>query len=211
MSITNELKFDENGLIPAVVQHDVSGRILMVAYMNVQALEQTLLTNVATFYSRSRKTLWVKGETSGNRLHVQKILADCDTDCLVVKVLPDGPACHTGNETCFYRELDASGLTEKMDRADASVLQDVYNVVLDRKQHPKEGSYTNYLFDKGIDKMLKKVGEETSEVIIGAKNEGNAEVRYEIADLLYHLSVLMVEKDLTWKEVYQELASRYAK
>jgi len=211
MEILKQLKFDENGLIPAVVQHYISNKVLMVAYMNEEAYSKTIETKKATFYSRSRKKLWVKGETSGNFMNVEKILADCDLDCIILKVNPAGPACHTGNETCFYREIENDTLTDAFDRANAAILQDVYNVALDRKLNPKEGSYTNYLFDKGIDKILKKVGEETSEVIIGAKNPGNGEIRYEIADLLYHLSVLMVEKELTWAEVYEELASRYAK
>jgi phosphoribosyl-ATP pyrophosphohydrolase/phosphoribosyl-AMP cyclohydrolase len=211
MEILKQLKFDENGLIPVVVQHYASNKVLMVAYMNEEAYLKTAETKKATFYSRSRKKLWVKGETSGNFMNVKKILADCDLDCLILKVNPAGPACHTGNETCFYREIENETLIDAFDRANAGILQDVYNVALDRKNNPKEGSYTNYLFDKGIDKILKKVGEETSEVIIGAKNPGNGEIRYEIADLLYHLSVLMVEKELTWAEVYEELASRYAK
>lgn len=211
MSITDQLKFDEKGLIPAIAQHNVSNKVLMVAYMNKEAVEKTVETKKATFYSRSRNCIWVKGETSGNILHVKNIYVDCDADCLILKVQPDGPACHTGNETCFYREVTGNEMTEARDLANAGILEEVYKVVVNRKEHPKEGSYTNYLLDKGIDKILKKVGEETSEVIIGAKNSGTGEIRYEIADLLYHLSVLMVNKGLTWGEVYDELASRYAK
>lgn len=211
MSITDQLKFDEKGLIPAIAQHYVSNKVLMVAYMNKEAVEKTVESKNATFYSRSRNCIWVKGETSGNILHVKNMYVDCDADCLILKVQPDGPACHTGNETCFYREISGDEMTEARDLANAGILEDVYKVVVNRKEHPKEGSYTNYLLDKGIDKILKKVGEETSEVIIGAKNPGTGEIRYEIADLLYHLSVLMVDKGLTWGEVYDELASRYAK
>ncbi len=207
----DEIKFDEKGLVPAVVQHYASNKVLMVAYMNRQSLEQTVETGKATFFSRSRQSLWVKGETSGNFLNVKNILVDCDADCLIIKAEPAGPACHTGNDTCFYRKVENGEIVDNNEKADAAILQEVYNVVVDRKNNPKEGSYTNYLLDKGIDKILKKVGEETSEVIIGAKNEGTGEIRYEIADLMYHLSVLMVNKGLTWAEVYEELASRYGK
>ncbi len=211
MNITNELKFDEKGLIPAVVQDYVTGKVLMVAYMNKEAVEKTIETKKATFFSRSRNKLWIKGETSGNFMDVKEILVDCDADCLIVKAAPQGPACHTGNTTCFYRKIENDSITEGGSIANASIINDVYNVVIDRKENPKEGSYTNYLLDKGIDKILKKVGEETSEVIIGAKNPGTDEIRYEIADLIYHLSVLMVNKGLTWGEVYEELSKRYGK
>ncbi len=207
-----DLKFDDKGLITAVVQHSVTGKVLMVAYMNKEALAKTLESGKATFFSRSRNCLWIKGETSGNYMNVKEILVDCDADCLIIKAIPSGPACHTGHETCFYRTFDENGISDKAgSKANAAVLNEVYETVVDRKNNPKEGSYTNYLLDKGIDKILKKVGEETAEIIIGAKNPGVDEMRYEIADLLYHLSVLMVNKGLTWDEVYKELAGRYGK
>ncbi len=211
MNIVKELKFDDKGLITAVVQHYITGKVLMVAYMNEEAVCKTIESGKATFFSRSRNKLWLKGETSGNFMNVKEILVDCDADCLIIKADPEGAACHTGNETCFFRKIENDSLAEGGSIANSSILNEVYNVVVDRKENPKEGSYTNYLLDKGIDKILKKVGEETSEVIIGAKNPGTGEIRYEIADLLYHLSVLMVNKGLTWGEVYEELASRYGK
>ena len=155
--------------------------------------------------------LWIKGETSGNFLYVKEIYVDCDEDCIIVKVKPEGPACHTGHDTCFYRQYENGELIEKETLANSAVLEAVHAQAVNRKKNPAEGSYTNYLFDKGIDKILKKVGEETSEVIIASKNEGNAETRYEIADLMYHLSVLMVEKGLAWNDIYTELAARYGK
>ncbi len=211
MNFTDELKFDEKGLIPAVVQDYAGGRVLMVAYMNKEAAQATLQSGKATFYSRSRQKLWVKGETSGNFLHVREILCDCDADCLLLRVVPDGPACHTGNTSCFFRRLEDQILkpiaTTHM--PDAGILNDVYKVVENRRDNPKEGSYTNYLFDKGIDKILKKVGEETAEVIIGAKNADKGEIQYEVADLMYHLTVMLCERGLSWQDIYGELADRY--
>lgn len=209
--ILDTIKFDENGLVPAVLQDAKSGQILMVAYMNRESLEKTISSGKAVFYSRSRKTLWLKGETSGNYMNVETLWVDCDMDCLLLKVTPEGPACHTGKNSCFYRKLEADKFVEREEGGDkAAILQQVYETILDRKKNHKEGSYTNYLFEKGLDKILKKVGEEATEVIIGAKNEGKDEVRYEIADLLYHLMVLMAEKQLAWDEVFQELEKRQA-
>ncbi len=203
-------KFDEKGLIPAIAQDYISGRILMLAYMNEESLRLTQETGKATFFSRSRQCLWVKGEHSGNILHVKEILVDCDEDAIILKVDPAGPACHTGQKTCFYRKLEADGtLTEQpKEKVALSVLKDVFDVITDRKVNPKEGSYTNYLFTKGIDKQLKKIGEESAEVIIAAKNPDVSELEYEACDLLYHLMVVMVERGLTWENLTSELDKR---
>lgn len=211
MSFIDELKFDQNGLIPAVVQESASNRVLMVAYMNRESLQLTLDTGKATFYSRSRQKIWVKGETSGHFQHVEEIRVDCDADCLLVRVAADGAACHTGNTSCFFRKLDGSALKQidTNHMPDAGILNDVFKVVVNRRDNPKEGSYTNYLFDKGIDKILKKVGEETAEVIIGAKNASRDEIQYEVADLMYHLTVMLCERGLDWQDIYEELARRY--
>lgn len=209
--ILDTIKFDENGLVPAVLQDAKTGQVLMVAYMNRESLEKTISSGKAVFYSRSRQKLWLKGETSGNYMNVETLRVDCDMDCLLLKVTPEGPACHTGKNSCFYRVLDVDKFVENEESDNkAIVLQEVYETILDRKKNHKEGSYTNYLFEKGLDKILKKVGEEATEVIIGAKNAGNEEVRYEIADLLYHLMVLMAEKQMTWDEVFGELEKRQA-
>jgi len=204
------LKFDEKGLIPAVAQDYISGRILMLAYMNEESLRLTRETKKATFYSRSRQCLWVKGEHSGNILHVKEILVDCDEDAIILKVKADGPACHTGETSCFYRKMEEDGsLSEqKKETVALSVLKDVYDVIVDRKNNPKEGSYTNYLFTKGIDKQLKKIGEEAAEIIIAAKNPDVSELEYESCDFLYHLMVVMVERGLTWENLTSELNKR---
>lgn len=204
------LKFDEKGLIPAVAQDYISGRILMLAYMNEESLRLTRETGKATFFSRSRQCLWVKGEHSGNILWVKDILVDCDEDALILKVDPAGPACHTGETTCFYRKMEQDGSLSdyKRETRSLTVLKDVYDVVSDRKKHPKEGSYTNYLFTKGIDKQLKKIGEEAGEIIIAAKNPDVSELEYEACDFLYHLMVVMVERGLTWENLMKELDKR---
>ncbi len=203
------IKYDEKGLVPAVAQDYISGKILMVAYMNEESLRLTQETGKATYFSRSRQKLWVKGEHSGNFQIVKEILVDCDEDTLILKVEPQGPACHTGNKTCFYRKLvDGKLVEDSTDASSLSVLKDVYDVIADRKAHPKEGSYTNYLFEKGIDKQLKKVGEESAEVIIASKNPDVSELRYEASDLLYHLMVVMVERGLTWEDLTKELEGR---
>lgn len=177
--------------------------------MNEEAYTKTLETKKAHYFSRSRNQLWLKGETSGHFQYVRSMLVDCDADTLVIKVRQEGVACHTGEFSCFYREiLTAEDAVEVKDVVNSRVLEEVYQVVMDRKANPKEGSYTNYLFDKGIDKILKKVGEETSEVIIGAKNEGSGEIEYEISDLLYHLTVLLVEKGTSWDAIFKELGKR---
>lgn len=205
------LKFDDKGLIPVVVQEYDTNKVLMLAYMNEEALNKTFETGLVHYYSRSRQQLWLKGETSGHYQHVCEITVDCDQDSLLVIVKQDGAACHTGNKSCFYRNLDQTGETsERVDKEDKSyrILRDLYNVISERKDNPKEGSYTNYLFDKGIDKILKKVGEECAEVIIAAKNAPISELRYEVSDLFYHLTVLMIERGLTLEEIYEELDGR---
>lgn len=206
----NALKLDANGLLPVVAQDYYTNQVLMVAYMNEEAFKATLETKKATYYSRSRQSLWIKGETSGHTQEVKQVLIDCDNDTLILKVVQSGNACHTGAYTCFYREisLETGEAVDYKEKASIDVLKDVYNVIMDRKVNPKEGSYTNYLFDKGIDKILKKVGEETAEVIIGAKNEGKDEMVYEISDLFYHTLVLMVQKGATLEDIYTELDKR---
>lgn len=208
-NILKELKFDNSGLIPAVVQDITTKEVLMVAYMNSDTLKQTLETKKATFWSRSRQEVWVKGETSGNILHVESIKVDCDGDCLVVYARPDGPACHTGNRSCFYRRIDGDTLVEDTKQGGTSdILMREQAVILDRKHNPEEDSYTNYLFNKGEDKILKKVGEEAAEVVIAGKNRDKAEIKYEVADLLYHLSVMLVDNDMTWDDIFDEMESR---
>lgn len=205
----SDFKLNEQGLIPVVAQDYKTNEVLMVAYMNEEAYSKTLATKRVTYWSRSRQELWIKGETSGHYQHLKAMLVDCDDDTLVVKVAQEGAACHTGNYSCFYREImTAEDIPVVTDKVDSKVLEEVYQVALDRLKNPKEGSYTNYLFEKGIDKILKKVGEETAEVIIGAKNEGTEEIIYEISDLLYHLTVLLVEKGATWDEIFKELGKR---
>jgi len=203
------IKFDEKGLVPAVVQNSSTGEVLMVAYMNEETLKMTLETKKATFWSRSRNEIWIKGETSGNYMNVEEVRADCDGDCILVSVTPDGPACHTGNRSCFYRRMDGDKLVEDIKPEKSDILSVLTNVTLDRKANPKEGSYTNYLFDKGEDKILKKVGEEAAEVVIAGKNRDKDEIKYESADLLYHMTVMLVDNGLTWEDIFEELESRH--
>lgn len=207
--ILDDVKFDEKGLVPAVLQNYETNEVLMTAYMNRESLEKTIETERATFWSRSRQKLWVKGETSGNYMFVKEIRVDCDLDCLLVRVVPAGAACHTGNRSCFYRALENGGLIEKTEKDFGSdILSRLTAVTEDRKANPKEGSYTNYLFDKGEDKILKKVGEEAAEVIIAGKNRSKSEIVYESADLLYHMTVMLVDNGLTWEDVFKELEKR---
>lgn len=199
----SELKFGADGLIPAIVQDGRTKQVLTLAYMNRESLEKTLETGETWFFSRSRQALWHKGATSG---HTQKVIAvssDCDQDALLIQVEPRGPACHTGRVSCFGGEADKP--------EPESILAQLETVIAERQQERPEGSYTTYLFDKGIDKILKKVGEEAAEVIIAAKNEGQAELRYEAADLLYHLLVLLREKNLPFGNVLAELRERHGK
>lgn len=198
-----ELKFDEKGLIPAIVQDYYTKQVLTVAYMNKESLDITMQEGYTCFWSRSRQELWRKGETSGNRQKVVSITADCDQDALVVEVIKDGPACHTGAESCFFNDIYMAE-----DETPFSY-EGLYDMIEGRKNQPKEGSYTTYLFDKGMDKILKKIGEECTEVIIaGAKND-KEETVYEIADLAYHVMVMMVEQGIGMKDVTAELAKRH--
>ena len=201
----SEFKLNSDGLIPVVVQDYKTDEVLMVAYMNEEAFEKTIATGKMTYYSRSRQELWVKGLTSGHFQYVRSIEIDCDNYTLLAKVIQIGAACHTGNRSCFYRNLVS---TEYAETNPLKVFNDVMNVIEDRKQHPKEGSYTNYLFDKGIDKILKKCGEEATEIIIAAKNPDPEEIKYEISDFLYHVMVLMVLRGVTWEDIVKELANR---
>ncbi|MCH5187468.1 MAG: bifunctional phosphoribosyl-AMP cyclohydrolase/phosphoribosyl-ATP diphosphatase HisIE [Oscillospiraceae bacterium] len=204
----DDIKFDEKGLVPAVVQDATDDRILMLAYMNRESLEKTLETGKTWFFSRSRGKLWNKGETSGHFQTVREILVDCDMDSLVIKVDQTGAACHTGNRSCFYRKAENGELAEYAEPANAHILDEVYAVVKDRMENPKEDSYTNYLLDTGIDKILKKVGEECSETIIAAKNDEPDEIALETSDLLYHLIVMLAERGMTMEQVYAELKGR---
>lgn len=200
-----DLKPNSDGLIPTVVQDFQTGEVLMVAYMNEESLNATIRTGKMTYFSRSRQSLWVKGETSGHYQYVKSLTADCDFDTILAKVSQVGVACHTGASSCFFNEIVKK---EYVERNPLKVFEDVYAIIMDRKQHPKEGSYTNYLFDKGLDKILKKVGEEATEIVIAAKNPDSEETKYEISDFLYHLMVLMAEKGVTWEDITSELAQR---
>lgn len=257
-----ELKYDERGLIPAIAQDATTGQILMQAYMNEEALRMTIETGFVHYYSRSRQALWRKGETSGNQQILRKILVDCDLDSLVVKVDQTGPACHTGEQTCFYRELNGVGEIQRIEESilnelvnnwsfkiplagkqnqpnqekpvyneamdprfkdklnqdvslkidgDQHILEGLYQLIQARKEQPISGSYTNYLFEKGLDKILKKVGEETTEVVIAAKNHDKEELSMEVADLLYHVLVGMVEEGVSLEDVYAVLRERHKK
>lgn len=199
----NKLKFDERGLIPAIVQDHYTKEVLTLAYMNAESLAITIDERRTCFWSRSRQELWRKGETSGSRQHVVSITADCDCDALVVEVVKDGPACHTGSESCFFNGLYLS------DQLKQFSYEGLYRLIQGRKTSPVEGSYTTYLFEKGLDKILKKVGEECTEVIIGGCKEDRAETVYEIADLCYHVMVLMVQMGITVEDVTRELEKRH--
>ncbi len=198
-----ELKFDAQGLIPAIVQDHYSKQVLTLAYMNAESLALTIAEGRTVFYSRSRQEIWRKGETSGNVQRVVSITADCDADALVVEVVKDGPACHTGQESCFFQPVY---LSEELRPFSYEAL---YELIRGRKTNPKEGSYTTYLFEKGLDKILKKVGEESTEVIIGGAKQDKEETLYEIADLAYHVMVLMVQLGITTEDVTRELEKRH--
>lgn len=199
----DELNFDEKGLIPAIVQDWQSGEVLTLAYMNRESLEISMREGRTCFWSRSRQTLWRKGETSGNTQDIVSIIADCDRDSLVVKVKKAGPACHLGNESCFVDRVWESNVFKEFSP------EQLYQLIVGRKSDPQEGSYTSYLFNKGIDKILKKVGEESTEVIVAGKGGEKAETIYEISDLYYHVMVLMVEMGITPAEIHGELAKRH--
>lgn len=201
--ILNEVKFDDKGLVVAVAQDYKTNEVLMVAYMNKESLEITLMEKRACYFSRSRQSLWRKGDTSGHVQHLKGLYFDCDADAILMKVEQVGNACHTGAYSCFFNKAYEEDVT------DQAILNRVYNQIINRKENPKEGSYTNYLFDKGLDKILKKVGEETSEVIIGAKNKNKDELVYEMCDLIYHSLVLMVNEGVTIDDLKTELTKRH--
>ena len=201
----DQFKKNSDGMIPVVVQDYKTDKVLMVAYMNEEAFNLTIKTGKMTYFSRSRNEIWVKGVTSGHFQYVKELSMDCDLDTMLAKVYQVGVPCHTGADTCFFNTL----VKKEYDESNPMrVFEDVYNVILDRKKNPKEGSYTNYLFDKGIDKILKKVGEEATEIVIAAKNPDPQEVKYEISDFLYHVMVFMAEKGVSWKEITKELSRR---
>ncbi len=212
----NKIKFDERGLVPAIIQDYQSGQVLMMAYMNAESLEKTISTSMTWFYSRSRQSLWNKGETSGHVQTVKEILYDCDEDTLLIKVEQLGAACHTGHYSCFYRNAAGEEIAPQVfdpnkiysSQANSGILYELYDLIIDRKEKMPEGSYTTYLFDKGLDKILKKVGEESAEVIIASKNRDKSEVIYESSDLLYHLLVLLVEQGVALEDIFTELKSR---
>jgi phosphoribosyl-ATP pyrophosphohydrolase/phosphoribosyl-AMP cyclohydrolase len=197
-----KLTFNQEGLIPVIVQDATTLEVLMLAYMNEEAYELTVKTKVATYYSRSRQSLWIKGETSGNRQEVRALSYDCDQDALLLKVYQHGVACHTGHKTCFYEDVFSDPASFSLDQ--------LYTIIKSRQLEPKEGSYTNYLFNKGVDKILKKVAEETGEVIIAAKNN-NEELVYETADLFYHVLVLLVNQGVSVSQIFEALRSRHQK
>lgn len=201
----SELSLNSDGLIPVIVQDYRTNQVLMLAYMNEEAYTATLSGGKMTYYSRSRQELWVKGLTSGHFQYLKELSADCDRDTLLAKVSQIGAACHTGSYSCFFEEIARKDyrVTNPLE-----VFEKEYATILDRKEHPKEGSYTNYLFDKGIDKILKKVGEEATEIIIAAKNPDPEEIKYEISDFLYHVMVLMAEKGVTWEDITKEISNR---
>lgn len=199
-----KLKFNQDGLIPAIVQDHYTKEVLTLAYMNEESLKISISEKKTCFYSRSRQKLWRKGEESGNFQHIVSIKPDCDGDALLIEVVKDGPACHLGTESCFQPSIFETELGTEFS------FEALYELIAERKANKKDGSYTNYLFDKGLDKILKKVGEEATEVVIAAKDRDFKELRYEIADLAYHLLVLMVEQDMKIADIKEELAGRYA-
>ena len=200
-----DLKKNSDGMVPVIVQDYRTDQVLMLAYMNEEAYNNTLKTGKMTYFSRSRNELWLKGETSGHYQYVKSIYADCDLDTILAKVKQIGAACHTGSYSCFYNKIAEKQYSEKNPQ---KVLDSVYEVIKDRKVNPRQGSYTNYLFDKGIDKILKKVGEEATEMVIAAKNPNDNEVVYEMSDFLYHMMVLMAEKNVSWEDITDELSRR---
>lgn len=201
----SELKLNPSGLIPVIVQDYKTNEVLMLAYMNKEAFNHTVKSGRMTYYSRSRKELWIKGETSGHYQYLKSLTVDCDKDTLLAKVEQIGAACHTGSRSCFFQQIVGNDYDTTNP---LQVFESVYGTIMNRKENPKEGSYTNYLFDKGIDKILKKVGEEATEIVIAAKNPNPEEIKYEISDFLYHVMVLMVERGITWEDITGELADR---
>jgi phosphoribosyl-AMP cyclohydrolase / phosphoribosyl-ATP pyrophosphohydrolase len=208
----NEIKWNKDGLVPAIVQDAVSKDVLMMAWMNKESLEKTLATNETHFWSRSRQEQWHKGATSGNTQKVQSLAYDCDGDTLLIQVIPQGPACHTGQYSCFYRQANQESIEQTDASADRfGILGKLESVIAQRDAERPEGAYTTYLFEKGVDKILKKVGEETAEVIIAAKNKDNDELRYEASDLIFHLMVLLRDAKLPLDDLMRELESRHLK
>jgi phosphoribosyl-ATP pyrophosphohydrolase/phosphoribosyl-AMP cyclohydrolase len=207
----DEIAFGPDGLVPAVTQDVDTREVLMLAWMNREALTKTIETGRVHYYSRSRGCLWLKGETSGHFQHVREIRRDCDSDALLLLVDQIGAACHTGRRSCFYRDLAGAEVGTPENEKTGSVLEELQSVIEDRRAHPKEGSYTNYLFEKGLDKILKKVGEESAEIIIAAKNPDRSDLTGEIADMMFHVSVLLAERGLAWRDVCSELERRRKK
>jgi len=202
LNVIEEIRFDNNGLVPAVVQDIKTKDVLMLAYMSKESIEKTFEEGVIHYYSRSREKLWKKGETSGNIQRLKGFYYDCDKDSVLVEVEQVGAACHTGNYSCFFNEV------LKKENQEMDIIESLYSLLKNRKENPKEGSYTNYLFKEGLDKILKKIGEESSEVIIGAKNKNKEELVYEISDLIYHILVLMVNEDIFIEDIKNELIIR---
>ena len=200
-----ELAYNDAGLIPCIVQDADTREVLMMAWMNAESLALTLERGETVFWSRSRQELWLKGLTSGHFQYVKSLALDCDNDTILAKVDQIGAACHTGNPTCFFQPIVGDQYEEINTQ---QVFESVYHTIMDRKEHPKEGSYTNYLFEKGIDKILKKVGEEAAEIIIAAKNPNPEELKYEMCDFLYHMMVLMAERGITWDDIMEEMEKR---
>jgi len=207
-----QIKFNDDGLVPVIVQEASTGQVLMLAYANSEALKKTLDTGKSHFWSRPREKLWMKGEESGNVQEIKKIFYDCDMDTVLYLVEQTGVACHTGEETCFYRSLDGDNEAPKFDAANsAKTLDEVYEVIRDRKHNPKDDSYVSGLFEKGLDKILKKIGEEAGETVIGAKNEDKKEIIYETADLWFHSMIALAYFGITPDDIYQELGKRFGK
>lgn len=201
----SKLNYSDNGLIPAIIQDINTNEVLMMAYMNEESLQKTLATKQTWFYSRSRKKLWNKGETSGNFQKLKSMKYDCDADTLLIQVEPMGPSCHTGENSCFFTSI----LDSSDSASNVGIMNKLYKLIEQRKENPQEGSYTNYLFDSGIDKILKKVGEENAETIIAAKNNSKDELIYETSDLFYHLLVLLVNQGVTLEDIFTELQKRH--
>ena len=212
-AVISQFKLDEHGLIPAVVQDWLDGSVLMVGYMNQEAIAKTLAMKTVHFWSRSRRQLWEKGETSGHKLHVKELFVDCDRDTIVVKAQAAGPTCHTGERTCFYSKLDEQGRIVESVTPDAAggILESVLRTIVDRRAHPQAGSYTTKLFEGGQDRILKKVAEEAGEVLLASKGGKKDEIIYEVADLLFHTLMVLGYHDLTLQDIYQELGKRFGK
>jgi phosphoribosyl-AMP cyclohydrolase / phosphoribosyl-ATP pyrophosphohydrolase len=211
--LTDQFKFDQQGLLPAVVQDWLDGTVLMLGYMNQEAIAKTLATKSVHFWSRSRNKLWEKGETSGHKLQVKDLFVDCDRDTILVKAQPVGPTCHTGERACFFSRLDGQGLIagEKTQDAAGGILESVLRTIRERRAHPQAGSYTTKLFEGGHDKILKKVAEEAGEVLLASKGGKNEEIVYEVADLLFHTLMVLGYHDLALHDIYQELGKRFGK